>query len=275
VSDVDLVLNVWERTYREVLSGGPIEEIAQSNRHPFARRVVLINNVEDRAQSDALARALVERGEIDDFVHVADRLDHALAVTGLTRDDLGKMAHYSDCALVAVTLEGAPWIVYWDVDVRLAEPHDWITPSIAMFERDPRVMVANPAFVDPTLEPEARERHGDFVLGDGFSDQLFLARRSELAAPIYRQRCLAQLRFPMAHLGAVFEARIDAWMRHNGRLRATYLPATYIHPSEGAGTSYPTTTGVERVKAFGVRAGLALLRATPRRLRPDHLRTVV
>jgi hypothetical protein len=143
-----------------------------------------------------------------------------------------------------------------------------------MLAADPRVMVANPAFTDATLARETRERSGDFALGDGFSDQLFLARRAELAAPVYGQRCLAQLRYPVAHLGAVFESRVDAWMRHHGRLRATYTKATYVHPAAGAGTSYPADTPVERARALAVRVALAALRATPPRLRPQCCRTV-
>ena len=276
MTEVDLVVNVWERSYREVLGGGVFAEIAEQNRHPLARRVALINNVEDRGHAGALAAELVARGEISEFHHVADRLDEALAVTGLTREALGpKILHYSDCSLVAATLPGAPWLLYWDADVRLREPADWITPSLELFAADPRVMVANPAFIDATLEAETRERRGDFALGDGFSDQLFLARRADLARPIYTQRCLAQLRYPMAHIGPIFESRVDAWMRHNGRLRATYTPVTYVHPPAGAGDSYPASTPAERVKALGVRAGLAALRATPRSVRPRCTRTVV
>ena len=118
----------------------------------------------------------------------------------------------------------------------------------------PRVMVANPAFVDATLAAETREWHGDWALGDGFSDQLFLARRSELAAPIYQQRCLAQLRYPLIHIGRIFESRVDAWMRHHGRLRATLTTAVYVHPAAGAGSSYPTGGPVSAARAVAVRA---------------------
>jgi hypothetical protein len=274
-AEVDLVVNCWERSYCDVLQPGVLAEIAESNRYPFARRVVLVNNVEDRPRVDALARSLVERGEIDAYHHVADRLDHALAITGVTREELGRIIHYSDCALVAVTLPGAPWVLYWDADVRLRESADWVTPALDLFGRDRRVMVANPAFIDATLEGETRENQGDWALGDGFSDQLFLARRAEFAAPIYHQRCLAELRYPLAHVGRVFESRVDAWMRHHGRLRATYRPLTYVHPPARAGASYPPQTSSERVRGFGVRIALAALRGTPRAIRPRCCRTVV
>ncbi len=266
MTEVDLVVNVWERSYRALLESDALGEIAASNDFPFRRRVVLINNVEDREHAERLARA-----KADEVHHVADHLGAALTETGLTPADLGRVPQYSDCALVAVTLPGAPWLVYWDADVRLTEPADWITPSLERFAADPRVMVANPG---PVWDAETRERDEDFALGDGFSDQLFLVRRAELAQPIYRQRCAAQLRYPIAHLAAVFESRIDAHMRHHGRLRATYRHATYVHPEAGAGTSYPATTPRERARALAIKVALAGLRATPTALRKDCVKTV-
>jgi hypothetical protein len=260
------VVNVWERSYRAFLESNALADIVAANRFPFRRTVVLVNNVEDREHADALARA-----KADEVHHVADHLDRALDETGLTRRDLGRVPQYSDCALVAVTLPGAPWVVYWDADVRLSAPADWITPSLARFEADPRVLVANPG---PVWDAETLETDEDFALGHGFSDQLFLTRRSDLAQPIYRQRCAAQLRYPLAHVAAVFESRVDAWMRHNDRLRATYRHATYVHPEAGAGTSYPPQTARERCRALGVRVALAGLRATPRPLRKRCVRTV-
>lgn len=266
MTEVDLVVNLWERSYRPFLESDALQEIAASNRFPFRRRVVLINNVEDRAHAEELAR-----GKADEVHHVGDRLDAALAQTGLKRADLGRVAHYSDCALVAVTLPGVPWLVYWDADVRLAEPADWITPSLERFAADPRVMAANPG---PVWDAETRERDADFALGDGFSDQLFLARRSDFAQPVYLQRCAAQLRYPLAHVAAVFESRVDAHMRHHGRLRATYRHAAYVHPEAGAGTSYPASTARERARALAVKVALAGLRATPPALRKDCVKTV-
>lgn len=267
---VDLVVNTWERDYRQVLAPGRFPELAGQSRFPFARRVALVNNVEDRDDAERRARALVEAGEIDDFAFVADRLPAALAATGLTQRDLEGVRHYSDAPLVAITLDASPWLVYWDAEVRLRQPADWITPSIERMERDPRILVANPAWTDDTLEAETIERDGDFALGLGFSDQLFLVRRAELARPVYRERCVAALRYPLAHVGPVFEARVDAWMRHHGRLRATYTPVTYVHPPGGAGASYPATTFAQRLRRKRNMALLAAVRRSP--WKPDCCR---
>jgi hypothetical protein len=272
MADVDLVVNCFERTYREVLDGDLLNTIADANRFAFASRTVLINNVDDRADAQRRAQAAIDRGAIDRFAFVADHLDGALEATGLTRADLRRVPHYTDAPLVAVTLEGAPWLAYWDADIHLREPVDWITPSIELMDRDPRVLAANPNWVDPTLDREAVGQAGDFTLSQGFSDQLFLARRADLARPIYGQRCLALYRYPLSHVADVFEARVDAHMRHAGFLRATYRPATYVHPAAGAGASYPAHSPAERVRGAWHKGVVAVLRVSP--LRPRCCRTL-
>jgi hypothetical protein len=267
--DVDLVVNCFERSYRDVLAPGFFGRIEGDNIRPFASRTVVINNVDDRADATALADARVAAGEIDRYVFVADRLDAALRRCGLTRDDLQPIPYFTDFALVAATLDGPDWTLVWDADVRLREPVDWITPAIALMERDPRIMVANPNWEFPNLEDFTMEVDGDFAIGQGFTDQAYLARRSELGRPIYRQRCVALRRYPLSYVGAIFEARVDAHMRHAGRLRATHRTAQYVHAVE-MGTSWPTLTLRERALQARDHAIIAALRALP--WRPRHLR---
>jgi|tagenome__1003787_1003787.scaffolds.fasta_scaffold20927609_2 hypothetical protein len=267
---VDLVVNTFERTYREVLSPGFFEGLEDQNRRSFARKLALINNVHDRDDAVAMAQALLDRGEIDQFEMVSEHLDRALAVTGLTRDELEPLLHWSDCVLVAATLQGSPWMLYWDAQTRLVEPGDWVGPAIELMDRDGRVLTASPSWERPGddgrrpgLEKETLEWVNGFSIGRGFSDQLFLVRRSELAAPIYRQRCLAQVRYPTAHKAAIVESRIDAYMRHHGRLRAIASDATYVTEEEQGHSSYrPESIGE------GLRwARNAVLRNTLRRSR--------
>src|SRR6476646_11812073 len=118
-ASVDLVVNTFERTYRDVLSPGFFEGLEDQNRRAFAQKLALINNVSDPGDAVARATALVERGELDGFEIVAQHLDRALAATGLTRKELEPLLHYSDCVLVAATLPGSPWILYWDAEARL------------------------------------------------------------------------------------------------------------------------------------------------------------
>jgi hypothetical protein len=266
---VDLVVNCFERSYRKVLEPGFFGRIAADNARDFASRTAVINNVEDRGDAAARAQALVDAGEIDRYVFVADRLDAALAQCGLTQDELQPIPYFTDFAVVAATLDGPDWMLVWDADVRLREPVDWLTPAMALMERDARIMVANPNWPVDNLEDFTLEVDGGFAIGQGFTDQAFLSRRSELGRPIYRQRCVALRRYPLSYVGAIFEARVDAYMRHAGRLRATYRAAIYEHEVE-MGTSWPSLTLRERALQARDHAIIATLRALP--WRPAHLR---
>ena len=274
---VDLVLNTFERTYRRALAPGAIEAIREANGHQFARRVVLLNNVADRSDAARHAGRLLEEGEIDEFHFVADRLDDALHRTGLRRRELEPLLHYCDGPLVAATLAGSPWFLYWDPEARLAEPRDWIGPALELMSRDPRVIVANPSWElpdergrRPGVEREAVETREGFCIGHGFSDQVFLARRATLAAPIYRQRCIASILYPAAHKAQVFEARVGAHMRHHGCLRATSLAATYLTDKSAGASSYAPSGPLETARYLRNALALKALGASP--WRPACLR---
>jgi hypothetical protein len=260
---VDLIVNTFERTYRDVLRSGTLERIAEDNRFPFARRVALVNNVDDPEHVRELARPLLRSGEIDELRFVADELPAAMRTTRITERDLGRVRHYTDCAISAIALPGSPWLLYWDADVRLERPFDWISPSIELMEADPAVVVANPNWTPPILDQVTIERRGEFAIGRGFSDQLFLVRRAEFARPIYHQRCIARLRYPIAHIGYVFEARVDAWMRHADRVRATHTGVRYLHPAEEAGATHPAAGPVERVRKARNELVVAALARSP------------
>jgi hypothetical protein len=266
---VDLVVNCFERSYRKVLAPGFFARIAADNARAFASRTVVINNVDDRADATALAQARVDAGEIDRYVFVADRRVRALAQCGLTQHELQPIPYFTDFAIVAATLDGPDWMLMWDADLRLREPADWVTPAIELMERDPRIMVANPNWPVDNLDDFTQETDGPFAIGQGFTDQAFLGRRSELGRPIYRQRCVALRRYPLSYVGAIFEARVDAHMRHAGRLRATYRDAVYEHEVE-MGTSWPSLTLRERALQARDHAIIGVLRALP--WRPAHLR---
>src|SRR5207302_6227115 len=140
-------------------------------------------------------------------------------------------------------------------EARLLEPFDWITPALALMERDQSVMVGNPSWeapdargLRPGVERETISLIDGFALGQGFSDQAFLGRRATFSAPIYHQRCIAKIVHPAAHKAHVFEARVAAYMRHHGCFRATSLSATYVTDSPEGRSSYPPRGLAETVR---------------------------
>jgi hypothetical protein len=267
MTDVDLCVNTYERTYRHVLEPGFFQTLTADHRYGFVRRTVIVNNVADRLDVEQRIRHLQAAGELDACFFVEDHVDAALLATGLSRADISRAPYFTDWGLVLVTVPGPDWLVHCDPEVRLQTPTDWVAPSIELMERDSRVMVANPSWYAPTpahdtLERTTIERSAEFALGLGFSDQLFLSRRSELAAPIYQQRCLATRRYPMANVSRSFEARVDAWMRHHDRLRANFLDAVYVHPDD-IGEAYPSRDLREKAGSLVNRALIAAVQHAP------------
>jgi hypothetical protein len=261
VPSVDFIVNTFERTYRQVLAPGFISNMADDHCYPFSRRIVIVNNVKDRADAEARANSLKSLGEIAECFFVSDLLPGTLQRAGLTFADLLPNFYYSDWALTAIFLEGSDFLVQCDADVRLKEKWDWITPSLNLMASDSRIAVANPNWETESLKHEAREFQGDFGIGYGFSDQLYLVRRCEFARPIYRFRAPISLRYPMAAGGRIFEQMVDSYMRVNGRMRATLSTIRYTHGSE-EGVSHTKLTGFARLMEIRNRAALFMMRAS-------------
>lgn len=258
---VDLVVNCFERTYREVLQPGFFANIVEQNQYPLDT-IAIINNVDDRADAEQRARALINSGELSAYYFVSDYIDEALKKTGLTEADLGTIPYFINWGLVAVCTPGNPYLVHWDADVYLETPGNWIGPGIDFLQQHPEVGMVNTNWRSPTLAKETLYEEGDFALGYGFSDQLFLVRREELSRPIYKHFCPATLRYPLSHLGSTFERRIDAYMRSQRRMRATYKPMRYIHP-DNEGASYPRYTLLQRLRLRRNKWMVKLLRYSP------------
>ena len=240
---VDLLISMYERTYREVLVPGFFPAIEKQNCITFANRIAIINNVISRKDAALRAESLLASGEIHRYFFVSDHIDQALEKTGLTHDDLGPVANYTNWAIAGICTTASPWFVIWDSEISLTEPINWIEPSIAFLAENSRAFVAapnhHPEWVCGSVKNKILNLNGNFALGYGFSDQVFLARTEQFACPIYGEKCLASLRYPLAHIGSVFEQWVDSYMRNHHLWRAIYIPAVYHHPEETFGLGYP------------------------------------
>lgn len=262
---MELVFNCFERTIETVTRTDVLAELTAQHQYSFARRTLLVNNLDapDRWRLD-LDR-LVEKGVVDRWVAVADALPDALRATGLRRRNLRPREHWWDFALVAVTLPGPPLVCYCDPEITMPVPGDWITPAVELMSRDGRVAVANPRWTTSSFpEERADERSGEFLLGYGFTDHIFLVRRSEFARPIYRPplpialRSPASLRYPTAVDSRIFEMEVDAYMRAHRRLRAIHSTICYDHAPPG-GSNYSPRTVVQKLRLARNHAVLKVL----------------
>ena len=261
---VDLLVNCYERTYRDVLTLGFFPAIESQNLVGFANRIALINNVADPVDARERAEALVQLGELDHFVFVEERLDAALQRTGLRRRNLGQRPYLVNYALVMAVSGPSPYVLGWDAEVVLEEPNDWITPALELLEQRPEVFSAAPRWPArsfDTLDAETIITQSPWRLTWGFSDQLWLARRAELASPIYRRFALATLaRTPMHTFS--FEARIESYQRSRFRFRAVHEGTRYRHNElEGVIHRLGGPTRIEQIRALLSRITRKILHA--------------
>jgi hypothetical protein len=224
---VTLVVNVYERTWRQALQPGRFRGIGEQNLAEFAERFVLINNVMDRDAVVAAAGALVEAGELTGYRFVADAIDEALRVARLPRRVLKRRGYFLDFGLAMTVTGTQPFILGWDPETELVEPTAWVEPAIQLLEADSSVGSASPIWpARETLADEAVREDSTWIYNWGFSDQVFLVRRADVAAPIYRAFAPASLARHEAH-PFTFEARLESWQRASGRTRATHRVAEY------------------------------------------------
>jgi hypothetical protein len=239
--EVSLVVNTFERNLATVLAPGFFPQIERQNSRRFGERILLINNVDDRERAAALARHRIDEGEITAVHFVDEQLPTALEAVDLSPADLGRppYCHFSDYLFAAPFVANSPYLLYWDGDVRMDNPVDWVGPALDLLRTCPRVFSAS---ARPCWWSERRELTlhvgKDFAFGYGFSDQMFLARTAELRQPIYNHSAPACFAHPTSHVCQLFEQRVNSYMRRHRRFRAVHLASRYEH--QGRRWYWPT-----------------------------------
>lgn len=235
---VGLVVNSYERTYRDVLRREFFSQVVASNRRSFDEVVALINNVDDRTDARARAEALVEAGAVSGYAFVADHLPRALAESGLPARALRVRPYLLDYGLVMPHVVRTPWLLGWDAETRLTRPMNWVDPSIELMEADDRIFHTSLAWIPPAGVPgheiETVDQVGDYALNWGFSDQLFLLRRRDLVGRVYRSFAPAALVRHAPH-PYTFEYRVESRQRALGKCRATLTTLSYETNHIGVG----------------------------------------
>lgn len=207
-----------------------LEQMAARNQFPFAKRTLLINQLDSYREVEKLAQRAVDRGWLTDYVIVEEHADAALESLGLSRAILGRGYVYSIAPLVGVSLCRSEFLLYFMGDCIPEKPCAWLPPALELLQRDRRIVVANLTWDAnyAEAERESTSTTDDFFLGPGFSDQCYLVRTADLQQPIYGFTHEASARFPL-YAGESFEKRVDSWMQTHGYLRATYRHGAYLH----------------------------------------------
>ena len=245
-SSVTLETKCWENDWEFLLKTDRIQRMTERSAFNFAKRTLIINNVENHRKVASHAEKLVRRGVLTDFHVVADHEAEALAFFGLSKEALSSGFVYSVAELVGIYLCQTDFLLHFSGDSSPASRCDWIGGALDRFAADPRVRVANLTWNHNYAEAAAESFAEDenFYTGYGFSDQMYLVRAADFRSrSVYHETNPASERYPQ-YGGELFEKRVDSWMRNHSYLRLTYKHAAYVH------SNFPVGRIRKRLKLF-------------------------
>jgi hypothetical protein len=227
---VTFFTSCWERDWDILLKTGFLENKITRNDYAFTKKVLMVNNVNDRDEIKEYAERAKARGIITDYFFVEDYIDEALQFFELSKEALGKAYYYSNHELASVYLCQTDYLLFYTGDTYLEKTTPWVEPALAQMETNGDYKVANPVW-NGQYEEAKRESSSEipyFYVGYGFSDQCFLVRTKDFRAPIYNETNAASDRYPL-YGGETFEKRVDSWMRNHNYLRLTFKTGSYVH----------------------------------------------
>lgn len=242
---VSFATSCWERDWKSILLDPEYLKTKQIGNHgfPFAEKLLVINNVKDLPAVKKAAQAKIDEGVLTRYVVADEIAEELLRSFHLKRSSFlpGNDAHkftgvnpdwiyYNSLApLAAVYACKSDFLLYMTGDVRLDEPVQWIEKALRRMEKKSTYKVANLTWFHNYKEArkESYKSERDFyVAKQGFSDTLFLVRRTDFQKPIYNEIRADAGHYPR---GDVFEKRVFSYMKNRGWERITFRHGTYIH----------------------------------------------
>jgi len=232
----------WEKDWRLILLDPDYLRVKQIENHafPFVERLLVINNVKDLDAVKKAAQAKVKEGVLSRYIIAEETASETLSFFQLKRSDFRPVKdtfsvnsdwiYYNAIApLTAIYACHSDYLLYLTGDVRLDRKIDWIGKALSRMKKNPLYKVANLTW-NERYDEAKRESYNRgwnfFAARQGFSDQLFLVKRSDFRQPIY-----GEIRVDSAHYprGDVFEKRVFSYMKNRGWERITYRWGSYNH----------------------------------------------
>ncbi len=239
---VTFATTCWERDWRTILLDPDYLRLQQIGHHlfPFTEKLLVINNVADLAAVKKAAQAKINDGVLTRFVVADDLASELLPQFHLSKQDFSSSPlnpnvssdwlYYNALGpLAAIHAAQSDYLLYLTGDVYLEKPVSWIPQALRLMQKHPNYKVANLTWNQNYKEAkkESYSSTKNFYLSRiGFSDQLFLVKKTDFHQPIYQQ-----IRSDTAHVprGDVFERRVLSYMKNQGWDRLTYKKGSYTH----------------------------------------------
>lgn len=237
---VTLSTKCWEGDYRALLTPDGIDDLFAPF-GPAKERQVILNRIEDVAAAEKMAQELVAAEKIDRWIWAEQRWPEVAKHLGISEGWFGAAWPYSVPELCELDAATAEFLLHIAGDVRFRAPEHWLDRALEAFDRRGATVVTAtpPAGTDWVLE-RGRRMAEDWSETQIFSDQLFLARGSDLLSEsVVRSEHSASAKYPKPGGALTFEARVGGWLAAENRFTLVDLSATYLHPVTGReGDSY-------------------------------------
>jgi len=228
---VTFEIKVYENDWEYLLIGDYLDKMISRCNYNFKKKILFINNVNDRREVIKYAVKKIEEGVLDGYYMVEDFSNEALNYFDIEKESFEGGYYYSISELVSIYLCDTDYLLHFSSDSYLEESQiNWIDKAIGIFQERDDIIVANPMwdFAYEEAEKESLSETDDFYLGYGFSDQCYLIRMDVFKENIYNEKHLDSERYPK-YGGELFEKRVDSYMRNHKKLRITSKEISYIH----------------------------------------------
>lgn len=222
---------VYENDWQYLLVGNYLSKMISNNGFSFDRRVLIINNVLNRAKVEKYAIKKVSQGVIDQYYFVDDYAADALDFYGLNKSSFGTGYYYSISEIVGLYLCETDYLCHYSSDsIQYPSASNWIEESIKLFETNKNILVANPLWSFKVKLNDSQVGSDKFHFADaGFSDQCYLIRKEDLNKNTFKHHHPdADVIYPL-HGGELFEKKIYCYMKFYNKHRITFLRSYYRH----------------------------------------------
>lgn len=221
----------YHKDWVHLVKKGRLRRMIESCMYNFDQRILYLNNFDNYEEVKRESDKLVAKGIIDKYVVVEDHASEALESLGVSAESFKGGYYYSIAELVSIYLCESKYLLHFSSDSIVEKSSvNWIDSAIQLMEKDPSIMVANPAWNSAYDEAKSESFREDesWFYSFGFSDQAYLVRAADLKDKIYNHYNEASDRYPL-YGGELFEKRVDSYMRNMNLFRLTSKNVSYSH----------------------------------------------
>lgn len=231
MKSISFETKVWEKDWRFILQGEYLMQMIDSCKQQFLKKHLIVNNVINRKALEKRCEELVKLGIIDEVYFVSDFAEKVLEKYEINKNSFNGGYYYSIAELVGIHVCQTEYLLHFSGDsIMIKNDGLWVSEAMNQMETNKNIIVANALWHGgyECAKNESKSENESFFIGEGFSDQCYLIRKSDFDRPIYNEKNPISERYPK-YGGELFEKRIDAYMRNNNLSRLTHKFDVYLH----------------------------------------------